>query len=112
MKLTTKQTNNIAILELNGRYDAYTAPLVEEWLTHADKHVVIDMAYVNFIDNEALKSLSKSADHLQSQQGYLHICNLSQTVQIIMELTSFDQVFAIYPTQTKAVEEIVYALVA
>jgi anti-sigma B factor antagonist len=112
MELKTKQSNDVAILELDGRYDAYTAQLVEDWLAQGKKHVVIDMSKVNFIDNAALKSLTRSTEQIQSEQGSLHICNLSQPVQIIMELTQFQQKLDIFHTQVEAIEKVVYALVA
>lgn len=100
MKLNWSEQDDMRILELSGRFDAYEVPAVNDWITEyidADHaKVVINLTNVNFIDSTALASLVKGMKHCRQYGGDLHLCNLDQAVRIIFELTRLDKAFNIY----------------
>jgi anti-sigma B factor antagonist len=107
MKLQTRSTNDVQILELAGRFDAYEEPPVRQWLDKtsngAPAHVVVDLAKVHFIDSTALSTLVQGMKHCREKNGDLHLCNLQQPVRIIFELTRLDRAFEIFPTEAEAI---------
>jgi len=92
---------NIAILELTGRFDAYTAPPVVKWLHEAadspSAQVVANLAGVSFMDSTALATLVQGMKRCRQQRGDLRLCCLQKPVSLIFELTRLDKAFDIYP---------------
>ena len=92
---------NIAILELTGRFDAYTAPPVVNWLHEAadspSAQVVASLAGVSFMDSTALATLVQGMKRCRQQRGDLRLCCLQEPVSLIFELTRLDKAFEIYP---------------
>ena len=92
-----------AVVELSGRFDAYEAPKVREWvdeqLTRDVSRLVVDLAAVTFIDSTALAVLVQGMKRSRQQGGDLVLCGLQQPVRIIFELTRLDKAFRIYATR-------------
>ncbi|MDP9316276.1 MAG: STAS domain-containing protein [Chloroflexota bacterium] len=108
MALNTRSIGNVAVLALEGRFDAHVTPPVVEWLEQAANarpaKVVVNLADVNFIDSTALAVLVKGLKRCRQEDGDLHLCCLQQPVRIIFELTRLDKAFEIYAQETEAVE--------
>ncbi|MGB6848252.1 MAG: STAS domain-containing protein [Thermoanaerobaculia bacterium] len=106
MKTQTKEFEGIPVLELSGRFDAHTVPQVRGWIrvTMADQQqMVLDLADVTFVDSAALATMVQGMKQCREQGGDLYLCNISQPVRIIFELTRLDRAFAIYDTVPAAV---------
>jgi anti-sigma B factor antagonist len=106
MELKEKRVGEAAVLELNGRFDAYEAPQVVGWLeknvSPTLNHVVVHLGQVNFVDSSALASLVKGMKRCREQGGDLRVCTLSQPVRVIFELTRLDRAIQIHPTEEEA----------
>lgn len=105
MKITHRVSNNIDVLELDGRFDAYEVPTVVKWFDDnpSAKHVVINLSGVGFIDSSGLSTLVKGLKRCRQNEGELYLSNLQQAVLIIIELTRLDKAFKIYETETDAI---------
>lgn len=96
------KNGKFAVLKLSGRFDSFeTAPVIK-MLAEFPPQVVVDLGQVTFIDSMALAVLVQGMKHCREQNGDLYLCNLSQPVRIIFELTCLDKAFAIFPTQAEA----------
>jgi anti-sigma B factor antagonist len=103
MKIQTKSFDDIDILELSGRFDAYEEPQVRRWLAETTSaRKIINLGGVNFIDSTALATLVQGMKRCREQNGDLHLCNLQQPIRIIFELTRLDRAFDIYPHESEA----------
>ncbi len=95
-----------AVVKLGGRFDAYEAPRVREWvdeqLTRGISKLVVDLEEVTFIDSTALAVLVQGMKRSRQQGGDLFLCGLQQPVRIIFELTRLDKAFHIYATRADA----------
>ncbi|HET8911349.1 MAG TPA: STAS domain-containing protein [Ktedonobacteraceae bacterium] len=111
MDIQAAQVNNIAILKLAGRFDAFSAHKVEQLLksitTSVPANAIIDLANVTFIDSAGLAILLQGLKRCQQQQGNLYLCNLKQPTRIIFELTRFDIVFSIFDSQEIAIQNFI-----
>lgn len=107
MDWSARSAGGVEILELAGRFDAYKAPPVVDWLDRAvannPARVVINLANVNFVDSTALATLVQGMKRCRQQNGDLRLCSLQQPVSIIFELTRLDKTFAIYPNEGEAI---------
>jgi len=102
MKAVSKvlEESGIALLELEGRFDAYEEPQVRKWLDAqqaADRaRLIIDLCGVNFIDSTALAALVRGTKMTREAGGELLLCSLRQPVRVIFELTRLDRVFPVF----------------
>ena len=108
MELIERTSGAVRILELTGRFDAYGAPRVMDWLASATEaghvQIVTNLAGVNFVDSTALATLVRGLKRCRQQNGDLHVCCLQQPVRIIFELTWLDKSFDIFADEAAAVE--------
>ncbi|MCU0513587.1 MAG: STAS domain-containing protein [Anaerolineae bacterium] len=106
MNMVVTQSDGIALMLLEGRFDAYEAPRMSAWLDeniHAEQcRLVINVRMVTFIDSTALASLVKGMKRCREHGGNLAICELDKPVRIIFELTRLDKAFLIVDTQEEA----------
>ncbi len=105
MDFKTRTVNSITILDLNGRFDSYTAPAISNWVDEtatAGAKILINLAEVSFIDSSALAVLIKGLKRSRQQQGDLVLCSLQSPVRVIFELTRLDKAFNIYATENEA----------
>lgn len=107
MNITTRKNDAIVILELSGRFDTLTAPIVQKEIDALCKDlppfVVLNMANVHFVDSTGLSTLVHGMKQYRSLNGNLHLCGLQQPVRIIFELTRLDNYFEIFPVEADAV---------
>ena len=107
MELKSRVSGSVAVLELTGRFDAYVAPPVDEWLERAaaadPAQVLVNLAGVTFVDSTALATLVQAMRRCRQQHGDLRLCGLQQPVRIIFDLTRLDRAFKIYPGEAEAV---------
>jgi anti-sigma B factor antagonist len=107
MEMISEQINGIVVLQLSGRFEAYTAPPVEEFFqklsTTPLPWAIVDLSQVNFIDSTGLSTLVIGMKYCQQQQGDLVLCGIQQATRVIFEATRLDTVFTIASTQEEAI---------
>ena len=107
LQINSKTMNDVAIFELNGRFDTYTAnklrQLLEPATSQPPAQILVDLAGVNFVDSTALAVLVQGMKHSRQQGGDVRLSGLGQQVRIIFELTRLDQAFEIYPKARAAI---------
>lgn len=98
----------IAILELEGRFDAYEVATVKTWLEEAvnktPAQIVVNLTKVNFIDSTGLATFVQGMKHCRNNDGDLVLYGLQQSVRVIFELTRLDRAFEIFETEDKALQ--------
>lgn len=107
MNNLSHEINGIPVLTLDGRFDAHTVSQVKEWISahkKAQTVLVIDLATVTFVDSAALAALVQGMKQCRELGGDLHLCQLTQPVRIIFELTRLDRAFSIYDNLQEAVD--------
>lgn len=110
MDLSFHSAGDATVLALDGRFDAYSAPQVAEWLDRSTGletgNVIVDLANVNFIDSTGLATLVKVLKRCRQHDGDLLLCGLRGPVQVIFELTTLDRAFRIFPSESSALASI------
>jgi anti-sigma B factor antagonist len=108
MELSSRVIDNIAILTLNGRFDAHERPKISAWLdknvSATTAQVLVNMSGVHFIDSTGLSSLVQGMKHCRQEDGDLSLCELQQPVRIIFELTRLDKAFDLYTSEAEGLK--------
>ncbi len=97
---------NIDIVILKGRIDALSAPGVnqeiESVLDGGRDNMLIDFKKLEYISSAGLRVLLIVAKKMRAVQGRLVICNLSEKVDEIFDVSGFKAIFDICATQEEA----------
>lgn len=106
-EIRSEQTDDgVAVVEVTGELDLYTAPQLKETLLSALDNgilrVVVDMTAVNFIDSSALGVLIGAVKRLNSRDGKLALVSVDENVNWIFKITGLNSVFDIYPSRDEA----------
>ena len=106
MELNAHYHNNITVLYLGGRFDAYETPAVVEWLQSTAQtdpaYILVNMADVKFIDSTGLATLVQGMKHCRQNNGDLYVCNLQAPVRNIFRLTRLEKAISVFNTETEA----------
>jgi anti-sigma B factor antagonist len=107
MELHSRSAGAVAVLQLAGRFDAYSAPAVAEWLepatAAAPARVVVNLAGVTFVDSTALGTLVQGMKQSRRHGGDVHLCGLQRPVRIIFELTRLDSAPRLFADEDEAI---------
>jgi anti-sigma B factor antagonist len=110
MKITTQYTDGVAVLRVDGRFDAHEVAEVRKALDNARSQgssgIVVNLANVNFIDSSGLACLVQGMKHCRDGGGDLCLCELRQSVRIIFELTRLDRAFQIASNEAEALRAV------
>ena len=106
MELKTSEMNGVSIVELLGNLDTASAGLVEAQLTkllEADaSRLLLNFAAVPFIASSGLRVLLKVGQALKARGGKLHICCINDTVREVFQISGFDRIFNVFPSEEDA----------
>ncbi len=94
---------DIKALDFTAGSDLLTK--VESWIAAnrmmSDKRVpsiMLDMQQIEFIDSEGLRKLTAALERMQDQGSKLLLCGVQPQVQLVLEITRMDNVFAVFPS--------------
>ncbi len=108
MDMNSRANDSVQILELSGRFDAYSAPAAREWIESASElepaNIVVNLSGVQFVDSTALATLVQGMKRCRQLKGDLRLCGLQQPVRMIFELTRLDKAFEIFTAEEEAVQ--------
>jgi len=87
LSLATRSVSDHMVLEIGGEIDVYTAPKLRERLIEmvnsGEKHVVVDLGRVEFLDSTGLGVLVGPNDemsHVPAPGVEHHVCQLADRV--------------------------------
>lgn len=108
MKTRTNEDGDIAILELEGRFDAFEVGPVKDWLNQAagqpSARIIVDLTNVNFVDSSGLATFVQVMKRCRQHNGDLVLCGLQQSVQMIFNLTRLDRAFKTFSDVSEALQ--------
>ncbi|MEF3273689.1 MAG: STAS domain-containing protein [Chloroflexus sp.] len=100
MEMKPRTVGKVAVLAIEGRFDASTAPPVQHWLEQVTANpgarVLVDLSETTFVDSTALATLVSAMKRCQQVQGEFALCGLRRPVLMIFELTRLDKAFNIF----------------
>jgi len=102
LSLATRTVAEHTVLEVGGEVDVYTAPRLRERLVElvdaGSRHVIVDLAGVEFLDSTGLGVLVGAMKRLRVANGTFGLVCSKEPLLKIFRITALDQVFPIYAT--------------
>jgi anti-sigma B factor antagonist len=112
MKIVKKVIDNtIIVLEITGEVKlGESAERLSEELSklltdQAVEGVILDLENINYMDSTGLGELVGYLSRFQDSGKRLKLVNPNQTVIKLLQLTRLDLVFKVYPSEEKALED-------
>lgn len=108
MEIVITEYKHCDLLEITGRIDSYTSPIIEEALDSllADGHfnIVIDLKNVSYLSSSGMLTLINAQKQCkQHNGGEILLANVSERVLSSLELAGFNQLFELYDDVAMAV---------
>jgi anti-sigma B factor antagonist len=105
-----EETRDGEILVVRPKVRQLTAPFaprlrehMEQCLRQGDRHVILHLGDVDFIDSTALGAIVTILKSLDSR-GHLMLCGARDTVRAMLEVTRMDRVFRTFEDEASAKE--------
>jgi anti-sigma B factor antagonist len=111
MKFQTTQSGAVTVITLQGNLmggpDASTLNgQLHSLLAEGKKHVVLDLAGVQFINSSGLGLLIGGVTTMRSAGGSLKIAGASEKILGLIRITKLESVFETYPSVDDAVASV------
>ena len=109
MRITTRQINDVTILDLNGKITICTGDIalrqaLSEALVAAARNLLVNMARVTMIDSSGIGELVSGYTTTANHGGRLKLCSLPPKVSDILEITQLITVFEVFDSEQEAIE--------
>jgi anti-sigma B factor antagonist len=108
MRITEDSKNDVTVLNLEGDFDAATAPEVETKLRTLYKagrsRLVLDLSGVPYISSAGLRVLQMTLLAARSRSGDLRLAALSTAVREVLDMAGFTPMFEVFDDTAAAVQ--------
>lgn len=109
MQINERKVNEVTILELSGEIDINTSPQVrkafDQLIKEQRKKILLNFTEVTYIDSSGLATLVEMLQRLKRFGGSLRLCNLSEKVKGLFEITKLDRLFSIFASEEEALKD-------
>jgi len=99
MDFQVRTQGDATIIELSGKLDASTTPVIEARLVkliqEGKKYLLLDFEGVTYLASSGLRMLLLVVRHIQKMEGQLVLCRLDQTMRDTLDVTGFLPYFKI-----------------
>jgi anti-sigma B factor antagonist len=108
MKITTRQVDGVTILDLSGRItlgegSVQLRDAVRDLLAKGSKHILLNLADVNYIDSSGIGELVSAYTTVRNQGGELKLLNLTKKVHDLLQITKLYTVFDVKDDEASAI---------
>ena len=94
------------ILDVSGEIDVYTAPqfkeAVNQVLDSGQKHLIINMASVTYMDSSGFGTLLSATKRLRPQGGTVNLVKCNSAIDRILRITRLNTVFSTFDSVDEA----------
>jgi stage II sporulation protein AA (anti-sigma F factor antagonist) len=110
MEIAEETSGETLVIAARGRVDSVSSGELERRLVgHLDagvRHVVVDLAGVEYISSAGLRVLLLTAKRLKPPLGVLVLCGLGPGVRAVLELAGFTSLFTVEPDREHALARV------
>jgi len=108
MNVTEEKIQDVTFCKIEGEININTSPQLrksfEDLIKSGEKKIIIDFSSVPYIDSSGLATLIELFQRLKKTDGKLRICNMSEKVRNVFEVTKLHKLFEIYDSRDLALE--------
>jgi len=102
-----RKMSEVMVLDLTGRLWILDLPLRDLMvglLAESNRHFVLNLANVEYIDSSGLGQLITIWSSVRNKGGHMTVLNPTKRVQRLFEITRLNKVFEILENETEAIE--------
>jgi anti-sigma B factor antagonist len=107
MKISTREIDDIVVVDMEGRLDAQAAGYSNDEMVRLvksdQKDILVNLEKLEFITSAGLRVLLLAAKLLQQSGGKLKLCSANQFVKDVLEMSGFTSLISLYATEDEAV---------
>jgi anti-sigma B factor antagonist len=108
LKLSTRDVKGVLVVDCQGRiiFGEESADLRDtvKMLIGQSKRIVLNLSGVNYIDSGGLGTLVALYTTAHQAGGSIKLCNLTQRVGDLLQVTKLLTIFEVYDSEEKAVD--------
>lgn len=109
MQIKEKKINQADVLELFGEIDINNSPefrkVFDRLIKEDRKKILLNFSQISYIDSSGLATLVEMLQRLKRIGGILRLCNLSEKVKGLFEITKLDKLFSIFASEEEALKD-------
>ena len=106
MDISSETKDNITVVRFEGNLDTNTSTDAQDYLNNAidggASKVVVCFDKVDFVSSAGLRVLLATAKKLGGGGGALRVCGLNETVAEVFEISGFNTILNVFPSETEA----------
>jgi anti-sigma B factor antagonist len=108
VKISTRQVDGVTILDMSGRItlgegSVQLRDAVRDLLTKGQKHVLLNLGDVTYIDSSGIGELVSAFTTAKNQGGELKLLNLTRKVHDLLQITKLYTVFDVKDDEASAI---------
>ena len=109
MELVVNQIGDVTVVRISGNLNTETTPQAQSQLQriieNGAKKMVIDFEKLEYISSSGLRLLAIAAKQMTPVSERMRVCNLSDVVQEVFDISGFATLIPVSPSQAAALEE-------
>ena len=101
-----RRIDHIIVLEVVGRLELMErgfSPLVEELIGRGERHFIVNLANVSFMDNSGLGRLCMLYTLAKNRGGDMKLLKPTPRIRKILRITRLDTVFQLFESEAEAI---------
>jgi anti-sigma B factor antagonist len=108
MKASTRQVNDVAIVDLSGQIklgegSSVLRDTVKNLLSKGQKNILLNLGDINYIDSSGIGELVSAFTSVRNQGGELKLLHLTKKVHDLLQITKLYTVFHVLDDETAAI---------
>ncbi|MGH9377085.1 MAG: STAS domain-containing protein [Terriglobia bacterium] len=108
MTAKTRRIGSVTVIDISGRITlgqnlAELRQLIRSLLAKDEKHILLNLADVTYIDSSGIGELVSGFTAASNQGGQLKLVNLTKKVHDLLQITKLLTVFDVYDDEARAV---------
>ena len=108
MEIQEKKTESCVIVGIHGRLDTTNYGILEKHLKdlidNKNTKIMVDCLKMDYVSSSGLRILLMTLKTITQAGGKFVLCNLQENIKEIFEISGFNSIFEIYPTQEDALK--------
>lgn len=101
MNIQISKEKRFDVLQISGEIDLHCSPEARRHIMSVldeDRHLLIDLSEVNYIDSSAIACLVEGLQHAKGNSLNFGLSGVREMVMEVLKLTRLDQAFPVYPS--------------
>ena len=107
MRIDTRTSNGVTILEFHGRLtievSAQVRKAIQDLLKAGRKSILLDLGDVSFMDSSGIGELVRSYHSVMREGGHVKLLNLTKKIRELLAITELLTIFDCFDDETEAV---------